>query len=265
MPGMVKPDPKQDKDPAHPIAPPSANQTTMRHYADGTPDVPAAVANDPGWAARLAQFNKLNPNPTYPVGGPNIAMFSRALPANGAEPAPTPSFAPPLPLNVAHAKAIYDNAVGATTATPPAVAAAAPATAMPARPTSPTPGPAPAGQFDVQLQGAPYQYTAAGGAPAQVLGAQPQFGSTAHAMAAPHQYTRDQFVQALANTPRGVVNNMMRFAHQQTVQQQAAGEALSVALQQSDPQAQERVFELLRSLSVPTYAIPGSGNLSTGQ
>lgn len=86
--------------PMQPVVAGSANQTNAR-AGMVSPELPAAAANDPAWAARVALNDKLNPSTgPAPQSQPQQGFFSRALPPNGA---PTPTFAPPNPASDAKA------------------------------------------------------------------------------------------------------------------------------------------------------------------
>lgn len=195
----------KDQSPVHPVVRGSANQTNARtapgkgmvpvqKFADGTddaqpaPEVPAAATSDPGWAARMALNNTLNP----PGGGgqvpdPQIAQFSRALPANGA---PTPTFA-------------------TAPATPAGQAADSVAALI--------------GHGVMHVLGKNAGQSQGTATPVQPPGQDPapQPDNRPHPINAPHLYSRDEFINGTQGVPMYAFEAMNQMTHTPGFQQQA--------------------------------------------
>jgi hypothetical protein len=249
-----------------------------QHYADGTanvqPVLPAAVANDPGWAARVQLNNTLNPIngtvPSFPL-QPGIAA-ARAVGVPLSVPSPVGAPTPALLPKTANEAGNLLSAVTGVPAHMMAPAVAAPLAAAAAAQSQPvtqggrsvTPPAAPVSgpmrSYDngnVQMTPGPISYV--GPAPHEIP------GTPEHAMGNPGNYTPQEFHSAFAGMPRGAFYKMLATAHARTMQEQAAGTALSMALSPAeqlspaDAQRKAAVGEILRNLYAPMTALPGMG------
>jgi len=241
-----------DNAPPQPNAPASPNQT------NASVALPAAVANDPAWAARVALQQKLNPASGAPASStPAQELFSRALPSNGG---PTPTFAPPvgrgtngrpipgpsaLPTNVADAGAKLNDVVtgGASTQ----LAQQGPKTLA-----------------DAQTRLAQFASPEAERQRA-LLNAQTP-GTIEHHVANPHLYTSDEFTSALKNVPRFQIMQLLQHLTPPSMQEQAMAKALQGAAASGQPGATQQELNMIAFGANPALMYnPGLLNLGVSE
>lgn len=247
------------------LPPPSA-PTAAGGTANVQPVLPAAVANDPGWAARVALHNTLNPGngvvPDFPA-QPGIAAARVAgLPLTNPSPvgAPTPTFAP-IPRNANEAS----NILSAVTGTPAHLFAApmpAPVQGQPVtqggRSVTPAAAPVsgPMRSYDngnVQMTPGPISYV--GPAPHEIP------GTPEHTIANARNMSSDTFVNAMRGVPGARVMQIMEALRPPSMQEQAARLAVQGAAQQG-PSTLQKMLIYLGLPQNAMFAQPAQGAVS---
>jgi hypothetical protein len=269
-----QPDPKQQLDAAHAIAPPAANLTSAYApaqvqgglnragvpYMVPNPGIPSAVSVGP-----VNLGNAVNPDLWHDLavtGAAAHSLFGNGVPVTAQRfvPPPTaaptivthgpnfgqPAFAPPppLPLSLPHAKAMFDNAIGATTAAP------APA---PQGLTGPNAFAVDASGQHVPLAQNQAVVTRVGPAPHEIP------GTPEHTITNAHNMSSDQFVNAMRGVPGARVMAIMDALKPPSMQEQAARLAVQTAAQNRDPGVLQRILINLGLGPNALYAQPAQG------
>lgn len=215
--------------PLHPVVAGTANQTNARTGgmpAPG-PEIPAYAATDPGWAARVALNNKLNPPPgtPAPVQESPIATFSRALPSNGA---PTPTFAPAAGQLMANPQVglallhgiTPEHAAGAQALAGQPITS--PSAAAPAPGQRYDNGPATVQEGQQRLAAYPNWQDQPQAQPQTREAAAMQAGiDPNHPGLAPHKMTKDEYVAAMRSVPLSAFQKMQELRRIPSMQEQA--------------------------------------------